>query len=163
MSGSLGSLSAAEITDIRRFCGYPPRPMATVTANDLAGALGALAASSPTFPLTTQQIGGVLTALGIPGVPVSADPCSLAIMGLSDEELDVIRSVYLANLTLLEADIPGARVTLNVAKAAAFTRNPEEMRERRALFLDWRVRLCQFMGIPTGPYLASMVPAVFVV
>jgi hypothetical protein len=32
-------------------------------------------------------------------------------------------------------------------------RNPREVRERTALFDDWRRRLCGFLGVPPGPAL----------
>lgn len=41
--------------------------------------------------------------------------------------------------------------TINVAQAAAFTRNPNELRERRAHMTALRRSLCDAVGVPPGP------------
>lgn len=71
------------------------------------------------------------------------------------EESAVVLNVYLANLTALEAAIPATSANLDTDKAAVWTHNKNEMRDREALFSNWRVKLCQFMGIPPGPGLGS--------
>lgn len=53
----------------------------------------------------------------------------------------------------LDQAISQASATLNVATAAVFTRNPQELKERTRLFNYYRLRLCQFMGVPAGPNL----------
>lgn len=68
----------------------------------------------------------------------------------SDEETEV-RTTYLANLVLLEQDIPGTRGNIDTARAAVWYRNPNELRERWAIFDDWRRRLCDFIGADYGP------------
>jgi hypothetical protein len=116
-----GPLSAAEVIDITRFCGYPPvLPAGTV---DVIG--GALA------PLTADHIA-------------------------------VIRTVYLGNLYSLETAIPSASTKLGTSQAAVWTRNPREVREREDLFRSWRLRLCWFMGIQSGPFMDLLIPAAFV-
>lgn len=67
----------------------------------------------------------------------------------------VIRNTYLANLTTLENAIVGTSANLDTAKAAVWEHNKNELRDREALFLSWRKKLCQFLGIPPGPYLQS--------
>jgi hypothetical protein len=69
------------------------------------------------------------------------------------EEAVVIQQ--LATLYQLEAAIPAASATLDTDAAAVWTRNPDEMRERRTLFDDWRRRLCGFLGVPAGPALSD--------
>lgn len=70
----------------------------------------------------------------------------------SDEETQV-RTVFLPNLNLLEADIPGVRDNIDTARAAVWYRNPYELRERITLFNYWRRELCDFMGCDYGPRL----------
>jgi hypothetical protein len=69
------------------------------------------------------------------------------------EEAVVVQQ--LATLVQLEAAIPAASATLDTDEAAVWTRNPDEMRERRNLLDDWRRRLCGFLGVPPGPALSD--------
>ncbi len=62
---------------------------------------------------------------------------------------------YLATLATLEGAVPDAGSRLDTAQAAVWTRNPAELRERAALFDDWRRRLCAFLGVPPGPGLGD--------
>ena len=62
---------------------------------------------------------------------------------------------YLVQLTSLEADIPATAARLDTEQASVWTRNPQETRDRAALFDDWRRRLCGFLGIPAGPALGE--------
>ena len=73
---------------------------------------------------------------------------------LSGAEEAVVRR-YLATLLQLEAAVPAAAGGLDIAAAAGFTRNAEELRERTRLFDDWRRRLCGFLGLPPGPALGD--------
>jgi hypothetical protein len=73
---------------------------------------------------------------------------------LADAELAVLRR-YLQTLLGLEAAIPQAAENLDTDQAAIWTRNRHEAQDRAALFDDWRRRLCGFLGIPSGPALAS--------
>ena len=118
-------LTDAEKTDVRRFTGY--------------GAYGGgnpLPASGYRF--STQY--GVL---------------EYKINNLSDSELAILRTSFLANLSLLEADIPAMRCGLGTAEAAVWKRNPNEYRERLRLFDDVRRQFCGFLGIEPGPALGS--------
>jgi hypothetical protein len=58
---------------------------------------------------------------------------------------------YLGNLRTLEAAIPAASANLDTDKAAVWTHNKNEVRDRTRLFDDWRKRLCAFLGVPPGP------------
>jgi hypothetical protein len=62
---------------------------------------------------------------------------------------------YLTNLRTLEAAIPGAGGNLDTDQAAVWTHNKSEVRDRSALFDDWRRRLCGFLGVPPGPSLGN--------
>jgi hypothetical protein len=73
---------------------------------------------------------------------------------LSPAEIAVATN-YLATLAMLECAVPDASTRLDTAEAAVWTRNPYEVRERAALFDDWRRRLCAFLGLPPGPGLGD--------
>src|SRR5271167_3978441 len=60
---------------------------------------------------------------------------------LSSAEIVVVTG-YLASLALLECAVTDASSRLDTSEAAVWTRNPYEVRERAALFDDWRRRLC---------------------
>ncbi|EFU5185833.1 hypothetical protein HT824_004447 [Salmonella enterica] len=70
---------------------------------------------------------------------------------LLPEEEGVIRTTYLANLTTLETAIPGTSANLDTDQAAVWTHNKRELADRDALFSNWRLKLCQFLGVPPGP------------
>lgn len=71
------------------------------------------------------------------------------------EEEAVFRTTYVANLALLETDIPGVRENLDTDQAAVWTHNKNELRDRADLFSYYRRELCKFMGIPPGPGLGD--------
>ena len=62
---------------------------------------------------------------------------------------------YVSQIYILEGAIFGASGTLNVRQAAAFIRNPREMRERRSLYRNSRRELCTMVGVPPGPDLGD--------
>ena len=66
-------------------------------------------------------------------------------------EESVITTVYLPNLTTLEAAIPATGDNLDTDQAAVWTHNKHEQRDREQLFDSWRRRLCDFLGVPPGP------------
>ena len=68
---------------------------------------------------------------------------------------EAVVTTYLATLTTLEAAIPAAADNLDTDKAAVWTHNKGEVRDRVALFNGWRRRLCGFLGLPPGPDLAG--------
>ena len=73
---------------------------------------------------------------------------------LSTAEIAVVTG-YLTSLAVLECAIAEAGSRLDTSEAAVWTRNPFEVRERAALFDDWRRRLCAFLGLPPGPGLGD--------
>jgi hypothetical protein len=73
---------------------------------------------------------------------------------LSGAEIAVVAN-YLTTLAALETAITDASSRLDTETAAVWTRNPNEVRERAALFDDWRRRLCAFLGLPPGPGLGD--------
>ena len=117
------SLSEAEKTDVRRFCGYP--------------AVGSSSAGAGGWQFYQQN--GLL---------------EFRISNLSDPELAAIRR-YLGTLTVLEVAIPKASANLDTDQASVWTHNKNEVRDRAALFDDWRRRLCSFLGIAPGQSLRA--------
>jgi len=73
---------------------------------------------------------------------------------LSAAEIVVVTN-YLSTLATLECAVTEASSRLDTSEAAVWTRNPYEVRERAALFDDWRRRLCAFLGLPPGPGLGD--------
>lgn len=113
-------LTPPELTDARRFCGYP--------------------------------VAGTTTSLG-PHYTARFGALEYRLANLSAPEEEVLRT-HLATCRTLESAIPEAAEALDTAQAAAWTRNPTEIRDRTRLLDDWRRRLCAFLGLPPGPALA---------
>jgi len=76
-------------------------------------------------------------------------PLEFRLTHLSAPEQAVLRDM-LATLRGLEQAIPATGATLDTAQAAIWSRNPNELRERTALFGNWCHRLCLFLGVPAG-------------
>jgi len=74
---------------------------------------------------------------------------------LRPEEEATLINVYLANLTLLESDIPAARANLDTDVAAVWEHNAKELDDRMRLFDNWRRRMCKFIGVAPGPALGD--------
>lgn len=74
---------------------------------------------------------------------------------LDPAEETVITTTYLTNLYTLETAILGTSDNLDTDKAAVWTHNANEMRDRERLFDMWRRRLCGFIGVPVGPELSG--------
>ena len=123
MSGSISGFTAAEVVQVRRWCGYPP---------------------------LSRLRGGT-------------DALSQAMATLSAEEVADARAVYLVPLATLEAAVPATGAGLDVASVIGFTRNPAEVAEREGLLRSWKLRLCAFLGVDSGPYSSLMIPGAFVV
>lgn len=119
------ALTTAEKVDIRRFCGYGL--FGTGTTTPASG-----------YRFSTQY--GVL---------------EYKMNTLGTEEEAVVRTTYLANLATLESAIVGSSINLDTSVAAVWTHNKNEVRDRKALFNEWRRNLCGFFGIATGPDLNS--------
>jgi hypothetical protein len=72
---------------------------------------------------------------------------------LAPAEAQTVR-YYVGTLYGLESGVPGAGANLDTDQAAVWRHNQAEVRDRTALFDDWRRRLCGFLGLPPGPDLA---------
>ncbi len=122
------ALTEAQMTDARRFLGYP-----------LAGTTQPVTADQDTvymrFGMVTMSLHARLTSL-------------------SATEEDVLAG-YLDTLRTLEAAVPEAGGNLDTDRAAVWTRNRTEVADRAALLDSWRRRLCGFIGIAPGPGLGA--------
>jgi hypothetical protein len=70
---------------------------------------------------------------------------------ISANEGAVVVNTYLTNLYMLETAIPTTSDNLDTDVAAVWTHNKNEQADRDRLFDSWRVRLCNFLGVPKGP------------
>lgn len=59
----------------------------------------------------------------------------------------------LAELRTLETAVPGAGDNLDTDQAAVWHHNKSEVRDRMNLYRQWRLELCNILGIPPGPHL----------
>ncbi len=73
---------------------------------------------------------------------------------LAPAEMAVVLQ-YVSTLAALEAAIPPTSDNLDTESATAWTHNANELRDRMALFDNWRRRLCGFLGLPPGPALGQ--------
>ena len=73
---------------------------------------------------------------------------------LAPDELGVVRS-FIAQLAVLEAAIPAAAANLDTEAAAVWKHNVAEIRDRTALYTQWRLQLVAFLGLPPGPGLET--------
>ncbi len=73
------------------------------------------------------------------------------LQNINADEANVVINTYLTNLNTLEGAIPAASANLDTESAAVWTHNKNEQRDREHLFDSWRLRLCQFLGVPPGP------------
>jgi len=69
---------------------------------------------------------------------------------LTASEVAVVQN-YLTTLRQLESGIPASASNLDTDRAAVWTHNANEVKDRTMLFDDWRRRLCTFLGVPFGP------------
>lgn len=122
-------LTEQQLSDARRYAGYPL--LADVVVNDSQDMAYGYVSSG-----TWQTLNHRLT-------------------NLRPEEETTLISVYLTNLALLETAIPGAGDNLDTDQAAVWTHNKNEVKDRMALFDQWRRRMCYFIGIAPGPSLGN--------
>ena len=73
---------------------------------------------------------------------------------LQAEEETVVTGM-LTTLATLETAIPGAGANLDTDQAAVWKHNKDEVKDRTALFNQWRKRLCDFFGVQPGPNFGS--------
>ena len=121
------ALTDAQMTDVRRYAGYP-----------LAGTTMTITNDQDTvymrFGMVTMSLHTRLTSMS------------------ATEE--TVLGTYLTTLAGLETAVAGAGANLDTDRAAVWTRNRSEVADRAALFDQWRLRMCAFLGLPPGPELA---------
>lgn len=107
-------------------------------------------------------------ALGLAGVPgtVAAYALEAALAGVAPAEEALIRNTYLPRLRAADEGVASAMATVDTAKAAVWTRNPNALAEATAYFGTLRRSLMDLFGLPLGPFAYAgqpAVPAVFIV
>jgi hypothetical protein len=122
------ALTDAQMTDVRRYAGYP-----------LAG----------TTMLITDDQDTVYMRFGMVVMSLHRRLTSLS----ASEETAL--AAYLTTLAGLETAVAGAGANLDTDQAAVWKRNRSEVADRAALFDQWRYRMCAFLGLPPGPALAG--------
>ncbi len=130
----------------------------------MSGSSTSPVASAGTAALTNAEIVDLRRFCGYPPFvrPGTSDALWDLLPLLTPDLVAYVRGC-LADLRLLEADLPAMRAKLGIATAAVFERNPAEQRERNKLYLDQRRALCLALGISTGPFMNALVPAAFAV
>lgn len=114
-------------------------------------------------PVSADLVAQIVARYAATGQPIAGDVVNGALVPLSPEQIAVVRNTYLTQLGPLETAIVGAAVRLSTESAAVWKRNANEVRDRERLFRSWRLRLCWFLGIESGPFLDEMLPAAFIV
>ena len=122
-------LTDAQLTDVRRFMGYPLTGTTMTITNDQDIVYGR-------FGMVIMSLHQRLTTL-------------------SASEESVLINTYLTNLYTLESAIPTASDNLDTDQAAVWKHNPNEQRDRDRLFDSWRRRLCELIGFAPGPILGN--------
>lgn len=123
------ALTAAQLTDVRRFMGYPLNGTTMTITNDQDLVYGY-------FGMVVMSLQQRLTTL-------------------SASEEAVLTATYLTPLYTLETAIFGAGANLDTDVAAVWTRNRSEVADRMKLFDNWRRRMCVFIGFAPGPDLGN--------
>ena len=117
-------LTDAQLTDVRRFMGYPLAGTTMTITNDQDIVYGR-------FGMVIMSLHQRLTTL-------------------SASEESVLINTYLTNLYTLESAIPATSDNLDTEQAAVWRHNANEQRDRDRLFDSWRRRLCEFIGFAPG-------------
>lgn len=68
------------------------------------------------------------------------------------QEEEAFRTL-LGQCTALETKVLDVSCNLSTASAGPWTRNPKQLQETNRLYHMWRIKLCQFIGLPPGPEL----------
>lgn len=76
-----------------------------------------------------------------------------ALDNLTTEAETFVRTSLLPALQNLRDDVFNTRENADTTQAAVWTRNANEYGERKRMYLDRRIELCQFLNVPTGPNL----------
>lgn len=122
------ALTAQQIVDTRRFCGY------SVSGDSTSTQYRELAYSD---------------------VALSSLSLDYRLAHLSAEEEGVLVNTYLTQLAAREQEIQGAAANLDTDQAAVWMRNVNEVSDRIELFNWLRRDLCRFLGFPPGRQLAT--------
>jgi hypothetical protein len=122
------TLSAQQVVDVRRYCGF------SVSGN------------------TTSQPYREPVYSDVTLASLSLD---YRLANLSADEENTVVTYYLANLYLREAEIQGAAANLDTDIAAVWTHNKDEVSDRMGLFNQLRLDLCNFLGFEPGKGLRS--------
>lgn len=123
------TLTAAQVTDVRRFCGY------SVSGDSTSQPYREPVYSSATF--------------------MSSLTLDYRLSHLSTEEEAVVINKFLVPLNKREDDIQNASCNIGTDTAGPWKRNARELDERRGLFKQLRLDLCTFLGFNPGPNLAD--------
>ncbi len=123
------ALTDAQMTDVRRYAGYPSAGTTQpITVNsDIAYLWFGMRQMSLYERLTT----------------------------LSATEEAVLTTNFLTNLATLEQDVLGARVNLDTEQASVWKWNKNEINDRSTLFNKYRRDMCAFLGMEPGPGLGD--------
>lgn len=122
-------LTDAQLTDVRRYMGYPLVGTTMQITNDQDVVYGR-------FGMVVMSLHQRLTSL-------------------SASEEAVLVNTYLTNLYALESAIPAVADNLDTEQAAVWRHNAREQADRDRLFDSWRRRLCEFIGFAPGPVLGT--------
>ncbi len=74
---------------------------------------------------------------------------------LSQTDGSVLVSQYLGPLAAIELSLGTVWQSLDTTRAAIWTHNANEQRDKVAAFDYWRRRLCAFLQVPPGPELSA--------
>ena len=66
---------------------------------------------------------------------------------MSDDEVTILRDIYLTNLRKLESDLMLTTDNLDTSSAAVWKHNSNEALDRENLFTSWRMKLAAFLGV----------------
>ena len=108
----------SQLTDIRRYCGYPARGTGVIVFP---------------FPWWFKYYQAL----------------EVRLQNLLPNEATIVLT-YLAQLATLEAAIPNAGANLDTDRADVWFHNKQEVRDRVALYAQWRMEFCNILGVPPG-------------
>jgi hypothetical protein len=117
------TLTNQQVVDVRRYCGV------SVTGN------------TTSTPYREPYYSDVTLA------SLSLD---YRLANLAPEEENTLINYYLANLYLREAEVQNASQNLDTDQAAVWKHNKQEVSDRRELFTQLRLDLCNFLGFSPG-------------
>jgi hypothetical protein len=75
---------------------------------------------------------------------------------LSQSEGAALVAQYLTPLYAIETSLGTVWQNLDTDRAAMWTHNADEQRDRERVFAFWRRRLCAFLDVPPGPEMVAL-------